>query len=425
MNGDKTKASGPASVAIGGDADGAQVTTSNVDASGAGTVNITQNYTAPKDPSPQRLAEPINNLPEVAADFTGRVEEENTIAAALSREGGALTISALKGIGGIGKTALAVKIAHRLPALFPAAQLLVDLRGTRENPVSSRQAMESVIRRFHPEAKLPDDDAAIAEIYRDLLRHNKAILILDNAKDTVQAAPLLPPSPSAAMVTSRQALFLDGARSVRLDDLPLAEAKELLAKIFATERSCPEDERTELAQACLCHPLSLRVAALFLKHHQGRTIAAYVHRVGEDREQLKIEGVADHDVMAVLGQSLRQLEAEDAGLAGNWRDLSVFPADFDPAAAAAIWEIADIEAAIDRLASLETKGFLDAIAADRYQLHDLMRDLARRGRPEERTGAVALSHAQHFGQVLATPMIFIRRAATARWPASRFLIVNG
>jgi hypothetical protein len=150
MNGDKTKASGPASVAIGGDADGAQVTTSNVDASGAGTVSITQNYAAPKDPSPQRLAEPINNLPEVAADFTGRVEEENTIAAALSREGGALTISALKGIGGIGKTALAVKIAHRLTVLFPAAQLLVDLRGTRENPVSSRQAMESVIRRFHP-----------------------------------------------------------------------------------------------------------------------------------------------------------------------------------------------------------------------------------------------------------------------------------
>ena len=126
------------------------------------------------------------------------------------------------------------------------------------------------------------------------------------------------------MVTSRQALFLDGARSVRLDDLPLAEAKELLAKIFATERSCSEGERTELARACLCHPLSLRVAALFLKHHQGRTIAAYVRRVGEDREQLRIEGVADYDVMAVLGQSLRQLEAEDAGLAGNWRDLSVF-----------------------------------------------------------------------------------------------------
>jgi tetratricopeptide (TPR) repeat protein len=88
------------------------------------------------------------------------------------------------------------------------------------------------------------------------------------------------------------------------------------------------------------------------------------------------------------------------GLAGNWRDLSVFPADFDPAAAAAIWEIADIDAAIDRLASLETKGFLDAIAVDRYRLHDLMRDLARQGRPEERTGAVALRHAQHFGQVL-------------------------
>jgi hypothetical protein len=161
MNGEKTKASGPASIAIGGDADGAQVTTSNVDASGAGTVTI--NYAAPKDRSPQRLVEPINNLPEIAADFTGRVEEENTIVAALSREGGAATISALRGLGGIGKTALAVKIAHRLTALFPAAQLLVDLRGTRENPVSSRQAMESVIRRFHPDSKLPDDERPLRQ----------------------------------------------------------------------------------------------------------------------------------------------------------------------------------------------------------------------------------------------------------------------
>jgi hypothetical protein len=159
----------------------------------------------------------LNNLPEVAADFTGRVEEENAIVAALSREGRSATISALKGLGGVGKTALAVKIAHRLTALFPAAQLLVDLRGTRD-PVSSRQAMESVIRRFHPEEKPPDDEAAITEHYRDLLRHNKAILILDNAKDTAQVAPLLPPSPAAAIVTSRQALFLEGARSWHLDD---------------------------------------------------------------------------------------------------------------------------------------------------------------------------------------------------------------
>jgi hypothetical protein len=64
-------------------------------------------------------------------------------------------ISALKGIGGVGKTALAVKIAHRLTAPVLAAQLLVALRRSSENSVSSRQTMENVIRRFHPEAKLP------------------------------------------------------------------------------------------------------------------------------------------------------------------------------------------------------------------------------------------------------------------------------
>jgi tetratricopeptide (TPR) repeat protein len=342
-----------------------------------------------------------NTLPDVAADFTGRVEEESEIAAALSRDGRAAAISALKGIGGVGKTALAVKTAHRLTALFPAAQLLVDLRGTGESPVSSRQAMENVIRSFHPEAKLPDDEAAVTNIYRDQLRRNKAVLILDNARDTAQVTTLLPPSPSAAIVTARRMLYLQGAKTWRLDDLPLAEAKEFLAKIFAGERTCAEGELRELARVCLCHPLSLKVAALFLKDQKGQTIAYYVGGVTQDRARLQLDGLPDYDVMAVLGQSLRQLKAEDAGLAENWRDLSVFPADFDPAAAAAVWEIADVDAAIDRLASLATKGFVDAVALDRYRLHDLMRDLARRGDwPEERMEALAFRHARHFWRVL-------------------------
>jgi tetratricopeptide (TPR) repeat protein len=397
----KIVASGAGAMAIGGDATNAVLTTIVLQINGGDSIKVSEEIIAKLGEAVRRsLPSVLNTLPDVAADFTGRIEEENEIVAALSREGATAAISALRGIGGVGKTALAVKIAHRLTPLFPAAQLLVDLRGTDETPLSPRQAMEDVIRRFHPEAKLPDDEAAMKEVYRDLLRANKALLILDNARNTAQVAPLLPPSPSAAIVTSRQTLYLQGARTCRLDDLPLTEAKALLAKIFAAERTFTDSELTDLAQACLCHPLSLKVAALFLKAQQGQTIAYYVGRVTRDRARLRLEGLPDHDVMAVLGQSLRHLEADDPHLAGHWRDLSVFPADFDPAAAAAVWEIADVDAAIDRLASLATKGFVDAVALDRYRLHDLMRDLARRDWPEERMEAVAFRHARHFQQVL-------------------------
>jgi hypothetical protein len=168
-------ASGAGAVAIAGDAPNATVVTIHIEGgdpiavSGAVLDKLS-------DAVRRRLPAVLNNLPPVAAAFTGRSAEEEVIVASLASQGGAAAISAFRGIGGVGKTALAVKIAHRVTALFPVAQLLVDLRGTSETPVSPRSAMESVIRRFHSEVNLPDDDRAIGETYRDLLRKNKCFL---------------------------------------------------------------------------------------------------------------------------------------------------------------------------------------------------------------------------------------------------------
>ena len=144
------------------------------------------------------------------------------------------------------------------------------------------------------------------------------------------------------------------------------------------ERSLSEDELTRLAEACLRHPLSLRVAALFLKTHKGQSIARYVERIEEDRARLRLEGQPDHDVMAVLGLSVKQLAADDDALAARWRMLSVFPEDFDAAAAAAVWAIANADDATDALNTLEGRGLVEAIGEDRYRFHDLLRDLERR-----------------------------------------------
>jgi hypothetical protein len=313
----------------------------------------------------QSLPTVLNNLPSVAAAFAGRGAEEEAIVASLARQGGAAAISALRGIGGVGKTALAVKIGHRVTALFPSAQL-------------------------------------IGETYRDLLRKNKCFLILDNARDAAQVTPLLPPPPSVAIVTSRPVLPLAGVAATRLDDLPLPEATKLVSDLVGGERSLSESELVELAQGCLRQPLSLRVAALFLRTHKGQSVARYVERIEEDRTRLRLEGQPDHDVMAVLGLSAKQLAADDEVVAANWRMLSAFPAEFDAAAAAAIWAIASADDATDALTALEGRGLLEAIAEDRYRLHDLLRNLARRDCPKEHAEAAALKHALHFAQVLGT-----------------------
>lgn len=96
---------------------------------------------------------PLHQLPPPVADFTGREEEIEELLTAVA-VGGA-TISGLQGQGGVGKTALAVKVAERLAPSFPDAQISIDLLGVSKKPLAAGEAMAYVIRAFQPEAKVP------------------------------------------------------------------------------------------------------------------------------------------------------------------------------------------------------------------------------------------------------------------------------
>ena len=90
----------------------------------------------------------LHQIPPPPADFTGRERELADLRAAL-RAGG-VTISGLRGAGGIGKTALALKLAEELEALYPDAQLYLDLKGVSPQPLTTAQAMAHVVRAYHP-----------------------------------------------------------------------------------------------------------------------------------------------------------------------------------------------------------------------------------------------------------------------------------
>jgi len=344
----------------------------------------------------------LHNLPPDVAHFKGCGAEEAALLQALKGGSGTQAITALKGIGGIGKSALAVRVARQLVPHYPAAQILVDLRGTETDPLTPRAAMEDVIRRFDPESHLPNDDDGVAEIYRGTLTQHKSLLILDNARDGAQVQSLLPPLPSAAIITSRRQVDLPTVISHTLDNLFRADAVALLADLFverAPTKVPDNDALDQLAAACADHPLALAVAGIYAANRAGRIdFESHVQQIEERRESLRLDSGDDYDVMAGLALSLHRLAEEDPDLAENWRDLSVFPADFDAAAAAAVWAAED---ARDTLMMLEDASFLEpGSAAERFRLHDLMRDLARLDQSEYRFAAAKTRHSAHFLSVL-------------------------
>jgi tetratricopeptide (TPR) repeat protein len=164
----------------------------------------------------------LHQLPPPPGDFTGRTAELNELMAAL--EQGGVTISGLRGLGGVGKTALALKLAEELTPRYPDAQFYLDLKGTSPTPLSAADAMAHVIRACHPTARLPDSEAELRGLYQSVLHSQRALLLMDNAANARQVAALIPPASCVLLVTSRQHFTLPGLYPLNLDILPPADA---------------------------------------------------------------------------------------------------------------------------------------------------------------------------------------------------------
>jgi len=145
-------------------------------------------------------------LPPGIAHFTGRAREVTTIIGLLEQVT-AVAVSAVAGMGGVGKTSLAIHVGHLLADRFPDGQVYLDLRGP-SSPLPAREALGQVVRALGiADDELPADTAEAAARYRTYLAGRRVLLVLDNAAGADQVLPLLPASPgSAAIVTSRHAL---------------------------------------------------------------------------------------------------------------------------------------------------------------------------------------------------------------------------
>jgi hypothetical protein len=384
-------AQGDRSVAVGGNIEHSRIVSGDENFIGnkiggdnfAGNKNIYINQPAGSTVSA------LHQLRAPVVDFVGREHDIKTLIEAL-RGGSHVGIN---GMGGIGKSELALLVAERVAGNYPDAQFFINLQGTDAKPRPPEEVLAICIRAFiGPEATLPDDRDQLLQRYRNELSGKRVLLLLDNAVNSEQIQALLPPSGSAVLVTSRQSVILPGMIRLKLNPLADAEARKLLLEIAPHA----ETAAVNICEFCGYLPLAIRAAGSLLAVTDDLDPVAYAAQLKDERNRLERigkEGV-EIDVAASFNLSYKRLPPETARV---FRLLSVFPATFDAAAE----EVICADGGHAQLSELLRRSIvLYDTSAKRYRVHDLVRLFADSRLSDEERHVGHKRHATHYGNVL-------------------------
>ncbi|MFE9097198.1 BTAD domain-containing putative transcriptional regulator [Streptomyces sp. NPDC007264] len=335
----------------------------------------------PSAPAPEPAPAPVRpaQLPATVPDFTGRASFVGELSDVLaSAEGRVMAVSALAGIGGVGKTTLAVHVAHQARGAFPDGQLYVDLQGAGARAAEPETVLGAFLRALGtPDSAIPDSLEERAALYRSVLDGRRVLVLLDNAKDAAQVRPLLPGTEGcAALITSRVRMVdLAGAHLVDLDVMSPDEALALFTKIVGEERVASEREAAlDVVAACGFLPLAIRIAASRLAARRTWTVSVLAAKLADERRRLDELQAGDLAVKATFELGYGQLEPAQAR-AFRLLGLADGP-DISLAAAAAVLDL-PVEDTEDVLESLVDTSLLESAAPGRYRYHDLVRLYAR------------------------------------------------
>lgn len=335
-------------------------------------------------------AKPSNPFlaPAAAPNFTGRAPEIDALSQQLCtpRTG---TRLALIGMGGVGKTATALHLAHRLRDEFADGVLWAHVATDDPNAIVEQWA-EAYGYNF---SSLPDLDSKAAAL-RSVLKGKRVLLVFDDVIHAARIRPLLPPPSSANTVlfTMRNADLahtLD-AEPVFLSELAAADARQLLLRIIGEERAA----RETTAAVAICDllqnlPLAVTIAAQRLASRPRRRLADFVAHLQNETNRLAELKESDRAVrasFAISWQALDQVQKHIFSL------LAVFEGrGFTADALAAVADV-DRYGAMDRLDSLVTLSLLHEEGEYHYRQHSLLADYAHEQIAEITTPLQRMAH---------------------------------
>lgn len=323
---------------------------------------------------------PPRELPAPPTHFAGREAELARLDAVSDQAGAGAAV--ITGMAGVGKTALALRWAHRAADRYPDGQLYIDLRGfSAGEPVDPADALAGFLRSLgvNP-ANLPVGLSERAARYRTLLSRRRVLVLLDNGISAEQLRPLLPGSPlCTVLVTSRDRLpglvSADGATRVDLDVLSTEDAAGLLRGLVGDRVDATPDAAASLAAACGHLPLAIRIAAEVATRRPGVALPDLVEDLSDERTRLDTldTGEPRTAVRTVLSWSYRALSADAAGL---FRLFGLAPGPhLTPSAIAGLGGLGPTELR-RMIAELDRAHVLVESTPGRYVLHDVLRAYA-------------------------------------------------
>ncbi|GIG87649.1 ATPase [Plantactinospora endophytica] len=364
-------------------------------------------------PAPVRV---VRTLRADVATFTGRADQVRTITEAIGDAGGGVVaIHAIDGMPGVGKTALAVHVAHQLVDRYPDGQLFVDLHAHTidHTPADPADVLAGLLMAtgLSPD-HIPDGLQDRAARWRDQAFGRRMLLVLDNAATGDQVAPLLPGSGSCmVLVTSRRRLTSlrrsYGATLLPLGVLPEPDAVELFSRVCPRRLHVNEHPAVvDVVRLCGRLPLAIAILAAGIDPDHADPVGELADELtaAQDRLVNIDERLDDRDigVASAFTLSYQRLTADQQRVL---RLISLTPgADVDTFAAAAL---TDLPLAVVRrhLRNLHSHRLLEhSTGQHRYRLHDLIIAYARaQATPAEQDEAVSrlVDHYQHVAYVAA------------------------
>lgn len=321
----------------------------------------------------------VSSLPADIVTFVGRRDEVRNIvaAAAVAAESGqVVAIHAIGGMPGVGKTALAVHVAHRLAHRFPDRQLFVDLHAHTpgKQPADPSEVLAALLAEDGADIRnLPAETERRADFWRDRLAGKRVLLILDNVANTEQVAPLLPGVGGClVLITSRRYLgdLPATVAEVQLDVLGAGEARRMFMNMASPARREPR-KAAELVAVCGYLPLAILLVARFFTKHSSWSMDQLISEVKARMPTITAE---NRSVAAIFGLSYEHLAFDQQRF---FRYLGLHPGiDIDPYAAAALSGL-PLREATERLDALLNDSLLTESAYRRFRMHDLIRAYAR------------------------------------------------